>query len=285
MADYYERERRKRGGYFPAVNVGYGTPLYNAREYDKIMLGQAQAQLRAQGFTAKEISDAKQNINKRGSARYGGLYPPGAGTYYNADRYVGAPIDVKLASYANLTRAWQRDLEFNRVANPTVYSGEQANRIGAQYGGSSFGGNRPGYQTVYTPGGGSILMSDAQAKRRTASGGYSLTPPELAQSNINNAYARGYGAPTPTVQAGYLAQGGVANPVENLSPQQRIQYGAGTGLDYLRSNPALAAAGTLAYNALQSVGNLFRPKQQSVQSQNYYAYNPSPVPPRRYFDF
>jgi len=84
-------------------------------------------------------------------------------------------------------------------------------------------------------------------------------------------YRKGYGAPAPFIQNTYvpinrpgvsvaqlsgsqLVQGGVANPVENLTPAQRIQYGVGMPLDYLRSNPALSAFGGLG----QSFMALFR---------------------------
>lgn len=110
-----------------------------------------------------------------------------------------------------------------------------------------------------------------------------------SQFNLGQAYARGYGAPPPTLQSGGLIQGGVYNPVENLSPQQRSQYGASTFLE--RAGQAIGGTqfalnriGTLGYNAASGLASKFFPRQQSQQS---YTYNPPPVPrqPNRYFDY
>src|SRR6185503_9304178 len=86
--------------------------------------------------------------------------------------------------------------------------------------------------------------------------------------------ARGFGAPSPYIQntmipmnrpgvsaaqlsGQELVKGGVANPVENLTPQQRIQYGAAKPFDFLRSNPALAATGNFLTNAASRIAGYF----------------------------
>lgn len=222
------------------------------------------------------------------------LSPPGAGTYYNPSRYAGAPASVQRNAARNLAGAYQSDLAFNAQANPRLAGGLEVERIGAQYGGGPSFAGRPGFQTVYGPSGGSAVVSDKVAKRMAGKGGYSLTAPPspaLAQSNLNAAYAKGYGAPSPTVQGGYLTQGGVANPVENLTPQQRNQFQVpnfgeqigqsasnfGKGLGVI--GQGLGAVGTLAYNAYNSLFNKPQPQQQPL-----YAGPPPQIGPRRYFD-
>ncbi len=107
--------------------------------------------------------------------------------------------------------------------------------------------------TIRTPSGGYVTVPSGTA------GATAQAVPGSAVTQIGNQapidrgaqYARGYGAPTPTIQNGYQFSGGVANPIENLTPQARIAGGAGGTLDYFRSNPALAAA----TNALSGFGN------------------------------
>ncbi len=111
--------------------------------------------------------------------------------------------------------------------------------------------NMNNYTWITTPSGGQMRVPTGSVGNLLAPG-TSLTGSQVTQIgnqapiDRNAAYAKGYGAPTPNVQqfAGgpALVQGGVANPVANISPQQRVQYGVGTGLDYLRTNPALNVA-------------------------------------------
>jgi hypothetical protein len=80
------------------------------------------------------------------------------------------------------------------------------------------------------------------------------------------AYAKGYGAPTPTIQPSVsgpvLAQGGVANPPANLTPQQRTQYGlAGTPIQetfdaFRGGNPALNAYWNFGKSNIQTASNI-----------------------------
>ncbi len=119
--------------------------------------------------------------------------------------------------------------------------------------------NMNNYAWITTPSGGQMRVPTGSVGNLLAPG-TSLTGSTVTQ--IGNqlpidraaAYAKGYGAPTPTIQPSVsgpvLAQGGVANPVENLTPQARIAGGVGSTLDYLRSNPAL----NLATNALGGFG-------------------------------
>lgn len=171
--------------------------------------------------------------------------------------------------------------------------------------------NNPAYQAAISR---PRLQRGDLTTIRTPSGGYATVPSSSAggaaqavpgsqvtqignQAPINYAaqVAKGYGAPNPTIQGGYQIAGGVANPIENLTPQQRIAGGAGAGLDYLKSNPALAAIGGAFGTFGRNIANLFsNPQLQqakelnqptnfgtSTYSQPQYGYNQ----PRRYFDF
>ncbi len=103
------------------------------------------------------------------------------------------------------------------------------------------------YTWITTPSGGQMRVPTGSVGALLQPGS-SLTGSQVTQ--VGNqlpidraaAYAKGYGAPNPTIQGGYQIAGGVANPIENLSPQARIAGGAGSTLDYFRSNPALTAA-------------------------------------------
>lgn len=235
----------------------------------------------------------------------GALEPsPRRGSYYNPARYAGEGFSRRELNriQRNLANAYQRDVEYNRVANPqyqTVqdtgygsfdqFGSGRASPATTQAYAMKYG--RPtgnGLSTFQTPSGGSITYRPSG--RNLPGGAQPLVSPFSAVSapiNYGAEYAKGYGAPTPTVQGGYLTQGGVANPVENLTPQQRIQYGAGSGLDYLRSNPALGALGSFAYNTLNSIFG--RPKQSQVASNVPWSMGGGGVGysqsgPRRYFD-
>jgi hypothetical protein len=101
-------------------------------------------------------------------------------------------------------------------------------------------------------------------------------------------YAKGFGEPVPTVQnfAGgpALVQGGVANPIENLTPQTRGQYGVGSFVDSLRSSPlSMALANTFStplVNAASRVANFFGGGNTPnlIPSANATQPSPSPTP-------
>ncbi len=115
--------------------------------------------------------------------------------------------------------------------------------------------NMNNYTWITTPSGGQMRVPTGSVGN-LLSPGTSLTGSKVTQIgnqapiDRNAAYAKGYGTPTPTIQGGYQIAGGVANPVENLTPQARIAGGAGSTLDYFRSNPAL----NVAVNALGGFG-------------------------------
>ncbi len=147
--------------------------------------------------------------------------------------------------------------------------------------------NMNNYAWITTPSGGSMRVPTGSVGALLAPG-TSLTGSQVTQ--IGNqlpidraaAYAKGYGAPTPTIQPSVsgpvLAQGGVANPVENLTPQARIAGGVGSTLDYLRSNPAL----TVATNALggfgRNIASWFGGGNTPSMPPSVPATQPSPTP-------
>jgi hypothetical protein len=220
------------------------------------------------------------------------LSPPGAGTYYKpGGAYAGTPRAQRA-----LAQAWQSDLAFNAQANPRIAQGLEAERIGAQYGGrSQFG--QPGYTTINLPSGGTTTVRNREAARIAALPGYSVFDPSKIQSQ---GFAQGFGSTsTPQVVSGAggnnLNRGGVQTPIENLSPAERLQYSPTVGQRLQESAySGFARLGTLGYNAMASLGGLFQGQnmanrgmsgQLGQRDQNYFAYNPSPAPPRRYFDF
>ncbi len=171
--------------------------------------------------------------------------------------------------------------------------------------------NMNNYAWITTPSGGSMRVPTGSVGALLAPG-TSLTGSQVTQ--IGNqlpidraaAYAKGYGAPTPTIQPSVsgpvLAQGGVANPVENLTPQARIAGGVGSTLDYLRSNPALTVAtnalGGFGRNIASWFGGGNTPSMPPATAAQPTSNNPSPTPyqtpfpsptptetPRRYSDY
>lgn len=217
------------------------------------------------------------------------LAPPGGGTYYKPSRYAGAPPSVQRSAQRNLANAYQQDLAFNVQANPQMAAGLQAERIGSQYRGRGTFAGRPGYTTIYTPEGGSAVVSQKVADRMAGKGGYSLTNPNVAIQQ--QGYAQGYGT-TPSYQpdTGTISSGGVERPIEQATAAQRFQYGVPSFGQRLGENP-FGVIGGLAYNALNSVVNLFRGNQRPSQppvSQSYvnqpYRRN-NPREPYHYFDF
>ncbi len=146
--------------------------------------------------------------------------------------------------------------------------------------------------TIRTPSGGFVTVPSgtAGAAAQAVPGSQITQIGNQVPIDRSGAYARGYGAPTPTIQGGYQFAGGVANPIENLTPQARIAGGAGSALDYFRSNPALTAA----TNALSGFGNSIarffsNPVNQNVQEVNQptnFGMNGNfSNPPRRYSDY
>jgi hypothetical protein len=103
--------------------------------------------------------------------------------------------------------------------------------------------------TITTPSGGTITVPSASAGRAAAAVRGSQVTQIGNQLPIDRtaAYNKGYGEPNPIIQPSasgpVLAQGGVANPIENLTSQQRGQYGVGGFLDSLRSSPVSLALG------------------------------------------
>ncbi len=173
--------------------------------------------------------------------------------------------------------------------------------------------NMNNYSWITTASGGQMRVPtasiDTLVRPNTALSGSFVNPPTgpLNSNQYNSSYAKGYGAPAPSFNqgTGTLASGGVATPVEQLTPAQRSVLPGSNPIvnqwaaNFAANNPRLAAFGTLAANAWtglrgtlntpsadQYVNNLStgQPSQQSVQSQNYYGYNPSPAPVRRYSD-
>lgn len=212
------------------------------------------------------------------------LSPPGAGTYYNPERYRGAPRHLQLRAQRELAKEWQSDLAFNVMANPRMAQGLEAERIGAQYGGKSRAG-QPGYQTLWGPEGGATVVTDSVAKKLIAKG-WNTTNPALAPSNIAAAYAKGYGAPEPTVlPGGFLARGGTAIPAEQLTRPERerygfsAQYGQTFGEKFQAQHPVLGAIGTLGYNALAGLGRMFGGAPAQYAREHFGG--PSPVASER----
>lgn len=216
------------------------------------------------------------------------LSPPGAGTYYNPDRYRGFGGNIARVQ-RNLAQQYQQDLAFNAMANPRVAQALEAERIGAQYGGGkSFAGKR-GYQTVQLPSGGTTVVTDAVAKRLSKIPGY--TPAGgMARPSPAEAYNLGYsGQPSLTPRTPYersYAMGYTGG-----------REGAGVTLP----SPPLPNLGSLAASALSGIGRFFgigRPQiaAQPISSSGPIGYHTdfSGTPaalqeqfgqPRRYFDF
>ncbi len=160
--------------------------------------------------------------------------------------------------------------------------------------------NMNNYAWITTPSGGQMRVPTGSVGALLAPG-TSLTGSQVTQ--IGNqlpidraaAYAKGYGAPNPTIQdtmipmnrpgvnaaqlsGSGLVQGGVYNPVENLTPEQRIQYGRANPIDYLKSNPAL----NVAMNALSGFGkniaSWFGGRNMPSMPPSTAATQPSPTP-------
>ncbi len=181
--------------------------------------------------------------------------------------------------------------------------------------------NMSAYSWITTPSGGQMRVPTRfawQPKPGTALEGSSVNPatgPLTADQYASN-WNKGYGTPSPSFNSttGTLANNGVETPVEALTIPQRSQIPGSNpfleqwGANLAVNHPALAAFGTLASNAFNGLRGAFNnpavgqyannvstgqipsqpasAQQPSVQSQNFYAYNPSPVPlPTRYSDY
>ncbi len=119
--------------------------------------------------------------------------------------------------------------------------------------------------TIRTPSGGFVTVpsGSAGAAAQAVPGSQITQIGNQVPIDRSGAYARGYGAPNPTIQGGYQIAGGVANPIENITPQARIAGGAGSALDYFRSNPALTAATNALSGFGNSIARFFTPPQSN----------------------
>ncbi len=161
--------------------------------------------------------------------------------------------------------------------------------------------NMNNYSWITTPEGGQMRAPtgsiNALVRPNTALSGSFVNDPTgpLSSDQYNYAWNKGYGTPAPSFNqgTGTLASGGVAVPVEQLTPAQRsVLPGSNPfvdqwGANFSTQHPTLAAFGTLAANAYRGLFNNQPQSQPNTQSQNFYAYNPSPVPsqPTRYSDY
>jgi hypothetical protein len=174
------------------------------------------------------------------------------------------------------------------------------------------------YTWITTPSGGQMRVPTNFAlkpKTGTALEGSSVNPATgpLSPDQYAAAYNRGFGAPAPSFnpETGTLASKGVETPVEALTIAQRSQIPGSNpfleqwGANFAARNPRLGALGNLAVKTFSGVRGAFNGpavsqyvnnvstgqlppvptfRQQAAQSQNFYNYNPSPAPPRRYSD-
>jgi hypothetical protein len=116
--------------------------------------------------------------------------------------------------------------------------------------------------TIQLPSGGTTTVPESSAAGvfKTIPGSRAYNPAE--KFDLSEAYKKGYGEPTPAIQPSasgpVLAQGGVANPIENIGAEQRGRFGVGSFLDSLRTSPiSTALANTLSApiaNAVSRVG-------------------------------
>lgn len=150
----------------------------------------------------------------------------------------------------------------------------------------------PGGAQVTIPIGSRLPSGYAQAEGQPTG---NLTTP-YSRSAVSNAplyfggaedYAKGFGQVSRPVLPDF--SGYVPQRQEPLTP---TQFGTRAVGNILSAPLRFASRGImsglgLAYNAMNSLQNpqQNQPQEQSIQSQNFYAYNPSPVPmqPRRYF--
>jgi hypothetical protein len=158
-----------------------------------------------------------------------------------------------------------------------------------------------------------VPVGSVTALNQAIPGSYVEPTGPLTQQQYASNYARGYGAPNPSFnpETGTLSSKGVETPVEALTIPQRSQIpGSNPFLEqwaanFSARNPRLGALGNLAVKTFSGVRGAFNApaasqyvnnvstgqlppvptfRQQASQSQNFFNYNPSPVPPRRYSD-
>lgn len=163
---------------------------------------------------------------------------------------------------------------------------------------------RQQFTTIQLPSGGTTSVVAPQAERTAGavSGAYIQPTGPLTQPQYQSEFARGYGGAGPSFNPATqtLSAGGVEAPVESLTSAQRIGFTGASPLQEMFASryPNLARFGTLAHNAFAGLSGMFggaptqyaqslgAPDQfQTRPDQNYFAYNPSPSLPRRYFDF
>jgi hypothetical protein len=119
--------------------------------------------------------------------------------------------------------------------------------------------NRNDMTTVYLPSGGTMRVPNKSLGGTLAAIKGSTIQPKQAYSED---YAKGFGAPAPYVTGvgapgqKYLKSGGVYNPIENLTSQQRVQYGVGGAMDNFRNNPTALAIGSRLATNNQYASNL-----------------------------
>ncbi len=139
------------------------------------------------------------------------------------------------------------------------------------------------YSWITTPSGGQMKVPTASLGNLLRKGS-DLADSQVTQIgnqlpiNYATEKAKGFGAPSPVIQGGYQIARGVANPIENLTPQQRIAGGAGSGLDFFRSNPALTAGLNLARSAASRIAGLFGGGNPLIPSANAGQPSPTPTP-------
>lgn len=137
--------------------------------------------------------------------------------------------------------------------------------------------------------GGKLPSGYAQAEGQPAG---NITSPE-SRAAVANApiymggaadYAKGFGAVDRPVLPDFS---GYAPPIQQ--PMTPVQFGARALGNIVSAPLRYASRGImggfgLAYNAINGLRN--QQPNQNVQRQNFYAYNPSPIPmqPTRYFD-
>lgn len=248
----------------------------------------------------------------------GALEPsPRTGSYYNPARYANRGFSAQELSRIrrNLGNLYQQDLEYNRVANPGYQTIQDTGATSS----AQFGSGRATPATVrnyinrygsatsegnvsfMTPSGGSISFTPQNRGQRVTPQQYLGTSPYVGGAqptaspvsditgplDVATAYQKGYGAPSPTIQAGpggnYVNQGGVMNPTGPTNPF--TSFFSGVSNLYRGSQTALANIGT-SLGKQFGIGN--RPQVASTPN----TFNPVmagsnplyPYSPRRYFD-
>lgn len=196
------------------------------------------------------------------------LAPPGRGTYFNPEHYVGASYGNQARAARELAKQYQSDLAFNVIHNPRQAQALEAERIGAQYGGGGTFAGRAGYQTVQLPGGGTTVVSDAIAKKLNQRYGNAPAAPNASYfPAVNNFQPSGI-APNPFAAPGKFS----------LYPAGETPF------------PAPAKPSPLPSPRFASErGDLLRDLEGTFYGGGQAPPTPTPTPtpaqPRRYFDY